>query len=62
MRVMIAEDNVLLREGVVRLHTESDIEAAGTSGNADNSSWSTTTGPMLPSSTFASGRPTPTRG
>ena len=35
MRVMIAEDNVLLREGVVRLLTESGIEVAGTSGNAD---------------------------
>jgi DNA-binding NarL/FixJ family response regulator len=35
MRVMIAEDNVLLREGLVRLLTESDIEVAGTSGNAD---------------------------
>jgi DNA-binding NarL/FixJ family response regulator len=35
MRVMIAEDNVLLREGLVRLLTESDIEVAGTSGDAD---------------------------
>ena len=35
MRVMIAEDNVLLREGLVRLFTESGIEVAGTSGNAD---------------------------
>lgn len=35
MRVMIAEDNVLLREGVVRLLTENGIEVAGTSGNAD---------------------------
>jgi DNA-binding NarL/FixJ family response regulator len=35
MRVMIAEDNVLLREGLVRLLTESGIEVAGTSGNAD---------------------------
>jgi DNA-binding NarL/FixJ family response regulator len=32
---MIAEDNVLLREGLVRLLTESGIEVAGTSGNAD---------------------------
>jgi len=35
MRVMLAEDNVLLREGLVRLLTESGIEVAGTSGNAD---------------------------
>jgi DNA-binding NarL/FixJ family response regulator len=35
MRVMIAEDNVLLREGLVRLLTESGIEVTGTSGNAD---------------------------
>ena len=35
MRVMIAEDNVLLREGLVRLLTENGIEVAGTSGNAD---------------------------
>jgi DNA-binding NarL/FixJ family response regulator len=35
MRVMIAEDNVLLREGLVRLLTESDIEVVGTSGDAD---------------------------
>jgi DNA-binding NarL/FixJ family response regulator len=32
---MIAEDNVLLREGLVRLLTENGIEVAGTSGNAD---------------------------
>jgi DNA-binding NarL/FixJ family response regulator len=35
MRVMIAVVNVLLREGLVRLLTESGIEVAGTSGNAD---------------------------
>jgi DNA-binding NarL/FixJ family response regulator len=35
MRVMIAEDNVLLREGLVRLLTESDIDVIGTSGDAD---------------------------
>ena len=35
MRVMLAEDNVLLREGLVRLLTESGVEVAGTSGNAD---------------------------
>jgi DNA-binding NarL/FixJ family response regulator len=35
MRVMIAEDNVLLREGIVRLLNESGIEVVGTSGNAD---------------------------
>jgi DNA-binding NarL/FixJ family response regulator len=35
MRVMIAEDSVLLREGVVRLLTENDIEVVGTSGNAE---------------------------
>ena len=35
MRVMIAEDNVLLREGLVRLLTESDIDVVGTSGDAD---------------------------
>jgi DNA-binding NarL/FixJ family response regulator len=32
---MIAEDNVLLREGLVRLFSEGGIEVAGTSGNAD---------------------------
>jgi DNA-binding NarL/FixJ family response regulator len=32
---MIAEDNVLLREGLVRLFTEGGIEVVGTSGNAD---------------------------
>jgi DNA-binding NarL/FixJ family response regulator len=32
---MIAEDNVLLREGLVRLLTENGIEVAGTGGNAD---------------------------
>jgi len=35
MRVMIAEDNVLLREGLVRLLSENEIEVAGTSGDAD---------------------------
>jgi DNA-binding NarL/FixJ family response regulator len=35
MRVMIAEDNVLLREGLVRLLTENEVEVVGTSGNAD---------------------------
>lgn len=35
MRVMIAEDNVLLREGIVRLLTESGADVVGTSGNAD---------------------------
>jgi len=35
VRVMIAEDNVLLREGLVRLLTESDIDVVGTSGDAD---------------------------
>jgi DNA-binding NarL/FixJ family response regulator len=35
MRVMIAEDNVLLREGLVRLLTEYEIEVVGTSGDAE---------------------------
>lgn len=35
MRVMIAEDNVLLREGLVRLLTEHDIEVVGAFGDAD---------------------------
>lgn len=35
MRVTIAEDNVLLREGLVRLLTESGVEVAGTSGDAN---------------------------
>ena len=35
MRVMIAEDNVLLREGLVRLLTEGGVEVVGTSGDAD---------------------------
>jgi DNA-binding NarL/FixJ family response regulator len=35
MRVMIAEDNVLLREGLIRLLTERGIEVVATSGNAD---------------------------
>jgi DNA-binding NarL/FixJ family response regulator len=32
---MIAEDNVLLREGLIRLLTENGIAVVGTSGNAD---------------------------
>ncbi|MGD2061477.1 MAG: response regulator transcription factor [Acidimicrobiia bacterium] len=35
MRVMIAEDNVLLREGLVRLLTEHDIEVVGAFGDAE---------------------------
>ena len=35
MRVMIAEDNVLLREGLIRLLTERGIEVVATSGTAD---------------------------
>lgn len=35
MRVMIAEDNVLLREGIVRLLTENEMEVVATSDNAD---------------------------
>ena len=35
MRVMIAEDSVLLREGLVRLLTEHDIEVSGTADTAD---------------------------
>jgi DNA-binding NarL/FixJ family response regulator len=35
MRVMLAEDNVLLREGLVRLLTENGVEVIGTSGDAD---------------------------
>ncbi|HEX9643426.1 MAG TPA: response regulator transcription factor [Acidimicrobiia bacterium] len=35
MRVMIAEDSVLLREGLVRLLTEHDIEVTGTADTAD---------------------------
>lgn len=35
MRVMIAEDSVLLREGLVRLLAEHGIEVAGTAGTAD---------------------------
>ncbi len=35
MRVMIAEDSVLLREGLVRLLTENDIEVVSTADNAD---------------------------
>jgi DNA-binding NarL/FixJ family response regulator len=35
MRVILADDNVLLREGMVRLLTENGIEVAGTSGDAD---------------------------
>ncbi len=35
MRVMIAEDSVLLREGLVRLLAEHDIEVVNTADNAD---------------------------
>jgi len=35
MRVMIAEDNVLLREGLIRLLTENEIDVVGSSANAD---------------------------
>jgi DNA-binding NarL/FixJ family response regulator len=35
MRVMIAEDSVLLREGLVRLLAEHDIDVVGTSETAD---------------------------
>ncbi len=35
MRVMIAEDSVLLREGLARLLTEHGIEVTGTAGTAD---------------------------
>jgi DNA-binding NarL/FixJ family response regulator/class 3 adenylate cyclase len=36
MRVVIAEDSILLREGVVRLLVESGFEVAGQSGTADD--------------------------
>lgn len=35
MRVTIAEDSVLLREGLVRLLTEQEVEVVGTADNAD---------------------------
>lgn len=35
MRVMIAEDNVLLREGIVRLLTERGVDVSATSGDAE---------------------------
>jgi DNA-binding NarL/FixJ family response regulator len=35
MRVVVADDSVLLREGLVRLLTEAGIEVAGQAGNAD---------------------------
>jgi len=35
MRVMVADDSVLLREGLVRLLTEHDMEVVGTAGTAD---------------------------
>ena len=35
MRVMIAEDSVLLREGLARLLSEHDMEVVGTADNAD---------------------------
>jgi DNA-binding NarL/FixJ family response regulator len=36
MRVVVAEDSVLLREGVVRLLEEAGIEVAGQAGDADD--------------------------
>jgi DNA-binding NarL/FixJ family response regulator/class 3 adenylate cyclase len=36
MKVVIADDSVLLREGIVRLLEESGFEVAGQSGNADD--------------------------
>jgi len=35
MRVIVADDSVLLREGLVRLLTEHDMEVIGTAGTAD---------------------------
>src|SRR5690606_31402319 len=35
VRVMIAEDSVLLREGLERLLTEAGVEVTGTAGNAE---------------------------
>ena len=36
MRVVVAEDSVLLREGVVRLLEENDFEVVGQAGDAEN--------------------------
>jgi DNA-binding NarL/FixJ family response regulator len=35
MRVMVADDSILLREGLARLLTEHDMEVIGTAGTAD---------------------------
>jgi hypothetical protein len=62
MRVMIAEDNVLLREGLVRLLTENGIEVTGTSGNADKLLVLVDDDPPTwPSSAFACRQPSPTK-
>src|SRR5436190_1513704 len=36
MRVVVADDSVLLREGIVRLLTEAEIEVVGQAGDADD--------------------------
>jgi DNA-binding NarL/FixJ family response regulator len=36
MRVVVADDSVLLREGIVRLLTEADIEVVGQAGDAED--------------------------
>jgi DNA-binding NarL/FixJ family response regulator len=36
VRVVVAEDSVLLREGIVRLLSESDLEVVGQAGDADD--------------------------
>jgi DNA-binding NarL/FixJ family response regulator len=36
MRIVVAEDNVLLREGIVRLLTEAEMDVVGQAGDADD--------------------------
>ena len=63
MRVVIAEDSVLLREGVVRLLTDAGFEVLAACGNADEllERLSALDPPTSPSSTSACRPPTPTR-
>jgi hypothetical protein len=59
MRVMVADDSIMLCEGLVRLLTEYDVEVIGTAGTADKL-LVLVADRMSPSSTSECHRPTPT--
>ena len=63
MRVVIADDSALLREGLARLLVESDVEVCGTAADADELVAAVARAPVRTSRSSTSGcrRRTPTR-